>query len=192
MKKPLLPLIIVVLLTSTPAMASCWSQAEHHFGIEARLLQAIAITESNMNPAATGKNTNGSRDIGLMQINSVHLPQLKKLGIDEKRLYEDTCVSVMVGASVLADMMKKFGYSWEAVGAYNAGPAKGRQQLRMRYARKVWDHYQTIGSQGAPEIMPKSKPTTAAKPMVAPTETAAAKPMTAPTETAAGKPTLPG
>lgn len=148
----------LLLLTSTTAMADCWSEAEHHFGIEARLLQAIALTESNMNPAATGKNKNGTRDIGLMQINSIHLPRLSKLGIDEQRLYEDTCVSVMVGASVLAEMMTKFGYSWEAVGAYNAGPARGRQQLRMRYARKVWDNYQSLGRQDAPRMISAPAP----------------------------------
>ncbi len=135
---------LFVLLATTPALANCWSDAERHFGIEARLLQAIAITESNMNPAALGINKDGSRDIGLMQINSIHLPRLQKLGIDEKHLYEDSCVSVMVGASVLADMMKRYGYSWEAVGAYNAGTAAGRQQVRMNYARRVWQHYQVL------------------------------------------------
>ncbi len=158
MKTRMSALITIALFTATPAMASCWTEAEHHFGIEARLLKAIAITESNMNPAATGKNTNGSRDIGLMQINSIHLPRLNKLGINERVLYEDTCISVMVGASVLADMMKQFGYSWEAVGAYNAGPAKGRQPLRMRYAQKVWGNYQSLGTQDATAQLPAPTP----------------------------------
>lgn len=133
-----------LLLTATAASADCWSQAEHHFSIEARLLQAIALTESNMNPRATGKNKNGSRDIGLMQINSHHLPRLKTLGIDEQRLYNDSCLSVMVGASVLSDMMKRYGYSWEAVGAYNAGTGAGRKHLRMRYAQRVWHRYKSL------------------------------------------------
>lgn len=33
---------------------------------------AVAKAESNLNPYATNRNTNGSRDIGLFQINSVH------------------------------------------------------------------------------------------------------------------------
>lgn len=33
---------------------------------------AVAKAESNLNPLATNRNTNGSRDIGLFQINSVH------------------------------------------------------------------------------------------------------------------------
>ncbi|HEY0210488.1 type III secretion system invasion protein IagB [Acerihabitans sp.] len=136
------------------ASADCWSQAEQHFAIESRLLQAIALTESNMNPRATGKNANGTRDIGLMQINSVHLPRLKTLGVDERRLYEDSCVSVMVGASVLSDMMKRYGYSWEAVGAYNAGTGAGRKHLRMRYAKRVWEHYKKLDAGNAAEMAP--------------------------------------
>ncbi|WP_413728925.1 type III secretion system invasion protein IagB [Sodalis sp. RH22] len=139
-----------LLLSATAVSADCWSQAERHFSIESRLLQAIALTESNMNPRATGKNANGTRDIGLMQINSLHLPRLRTLGIDEQRLYEDSCVSVMVGASVLADMMKRYGYSWEAVGAYNAGTAAGRKHLRMRYAQRVWEHYKRLDTSSAP------------------------------------------
>ncbi len=144
----LLCLLMLLLLASARASASCWRDAERHFGIEARLLQAIAITESNMNPRATGINNNGSRDIGLMQINSIHLPRLKTLGIDEQRLYDDSCLSVMVGASVLADMMKLYGYSWEAVGAYNAGTAAGRRDLRKRYAQRVWNHYEKLPGAG--------------------------------------------
>ncbi|WP_413725738.1 transglycosylase SLT domain-containing protein [Sodalis sp. RH16] len=136
--------LLLLILASTPASATCWSDAERHFGIEARLLQAIAITESNMNPQATGFNKDGSRDIGLMQINSIHLPRLKALGIDEHLLYNDSCLSVMVGASVLADMMKRYGYSWEAVGAYNAGTAAHRRDLRRRYAKRVWGHYEKL------------------------------------------------
>lgn len=36
------------------------------------LMIAVAKAESGLNPLATNRNTNGSRDIGLMMINSVH------------------------------------------------------------------------------------------------------------------------
>lgn len=36
------------------------------------IMVAVAKAESNLNPLATNRNTNGSRDIGLFQINSVH------------------------------------------------------------------------------------------------------------------------
>lgn len=152
--------LLLLIVASVPASATCWSDAERHFRIEARLLQAIAMTESNMNPQATGFNKHGSRDIGLMQINSTHLPRLKALGIDEHLLYNDSCLSVMVGASVLADMMKRYGYSWEAVGAYNAGTAADRRDLRRRYAKRVWDHYEKLpaGGPGNAHAVPAKYP----------------------------------
>lgn len=36
------------------------------------VMVAVAKAESNLNPYAANRNTNGSRDIGLFQINSVH------------------------------------------------------------------------------------------------------------------------
>ncbi len=126
---------------SADLQANCWSYASQKFGIDRNLLIAIAQVESGMNPAAVNRNNNGSYDIGLMQINSSHMPKLKQLGLSEEHLKRDPCASILVGASMLADMMKIYGYSWEAVGAYNAGTGKGRHEIRMRYARKVWERY---------------------------------------------------
>ncbi|MGL4602962.1 MAG: transglycosylase SLT domain-containing protein, partial [Iodobacter sp.] len=109
--------LLLLLLCSSSAWADCWERAGQSFGISPELLYAIAQQESGLNPQASNRNSNGSDDIGLMQINSVHLPRLKKMGIDEKHLRQDPCLSIMIGASILSDMMKRYGYSWEAVGA---------------------------------------------------------------------------
>lgn len=128
------------------ASANCWHYASSKFGIESRLLRAIAHVESGMNPSALGRNTNGTTDMGLMQINSSHLKQLSKLGVTPATLTSDSCQSLVIGASILTDMMKVYGYSWEAVGAYNAGMRKDRHDLRMKYAQKVWRVYITLPS----------------------------------------------
>ena len=101
--------------------------------MNAYLLYAIAKTESGLNPNAVNRNRNGSYDIGLMQVNSRWLPTLRKYGVDEKQLF-DPCVSIHVGAWILAQNMQRMGNSWEAVGAYNAR----NPELRLRYARKVY------------------------------------------------------
>lgn len=59
------------------------------------------------------------------------------MGISEKQLLQDPCISVIVGASILSDMMKIYGYSWEAVGAYNAGTSPKRSDIRKRYAKNL-------------------------------------------------------
>ena len=97
-----------------------------------------------MNPYAIGWNRDGSHDVGLMQINSTHFEELQRYGIDERRLITEPCTSIMVGASILSNMIKVYGYNWEAVGAYNVGVKKENYPQRMIYAHKVWRKYQEI------------------------------------------------
>jgi len=100
------------------------------------LLMAIAQTESTMNPNARNRNSNGTVDIGLMQINSVHLPKLSQYGISEATLQNDACTSVKVGAWVLAQCIADHGYNWRAVGCYNTG-SRGSDSVRQVYVQKV-------------------------------------------------------
>lgn len=137
-------LIMLVCLGSGQAQAWCWSRAGQQHAIEPELLQAIADVESGQVADAINHNKNGTRDIGLMQINSSHLSRLSAQGITEQRLLDEPCLSVEVGASVLAGFVARYGYNWTAVGAYNAGNSPHRQAARLRYARKVWQRYRVI------------------------------------------------
>jgi soluble lytic murein transglycosylase-like protein len=119
-------------IAGSVAPATCWEQAAIRHQVNPHLLAAIAEVESGLRPGAIGRNTNGSIDIGLMQINSLWLPELQRHGIAPRDLL-DPCVSVHVGAWVLAQKMRRHGNTWMAVGAYNAGS----EVLRERYARKV-------------------------------------------------------
>lgn len=141
-------LIFLWLLLSQSALANCWDSAGYRYHVDPYLLFAIANVESGMNPYAVGWNHDGTRDVGLMQINSSHFPELQRAGIDENRLIAEPCTSIMVGASILSGMIKVYGYNWEAVGAYNAGLKKENYPQRMLYARKVWQKYQQLKSPG--------------------------------------------
>ncbi|MFP2344633.1 type III secretion system invasion protein IagB [Enterobacter ludwigii] len=136
--------LLLLLILSQSAAANCWDKAAHYYHVDPYLLYAIAQVESGMNPNAVGWNQDGSRDVGLMQINSTHFSELQRQGIDENRLVTEPCTSIMVGASILSKMMNVYGYNWEAVGAYNAGVKKENYSKRMNYARKVWAKYQEI------------------------------------------------
>ena len=141
-------LIFLWLLLSQSALANCWDNAGYRYHVDPYLLFAIANVESGMNPYAVGRNHDGTRDVGLMQINSSHFPELERAGIDENRLITEPCTSIMVGASILSGMIKVYGYNWEAVGAYNAGLKKENYPQRMLYAHKVWQKYQQLKSPG--------------------------------------------
>lgn len=129
------------------ASAFCWTEAGERYQVDPRLLWAIAKVESNFRLDARNRNRDGSYDIGLMQINSRHLPTLARYGYSERLLQQNGCASVMAAGWVLAGMIRTFGYNWRAVGAYNAGTAAGRDSARDRYARKVWQVYREAGEE---------------------------------------------
>ena len=130
--------IALALFTSVPAYA-CWDDAAARYQVNSTLLHAIARTESALNPQAINRNRNGSRDIGLMQINSSWLPILARHGIAERDLL-DPCTNIRVGAWILAQNFQRMGSDWNAVGAYNARtPA-----LRRAYAWKVYRNLQAV------------------------------------------------
>ncbi len=124
--------------SSFGAGAFCWQTAAERYGLPVALLIAIAEQESAFNPRAINSaNRNGTRDIGLMQINSMHLPELARLGIREADLF-DPCTNVQVGAWVLASAFAQYGYGWDAVGAYNAGGTRAAAPARAAYAWAIY------------------------------------------------------
>ncbi len=131
-------ILIATLLLVSYVQASenfCYSQASHMYRVDEGLLRSIAWVESHQNVNIVNTNANGTRDIGVMQINSSHLQELSKYSITEKELH-DPCVNIKVGAWILANSIYKYGNTWRAVGAYNAS-AVGGEQNRKIYAAKV-------------------------------------------------------
>lgn len=123
---------------------TCWDEAAQRYGVSAQLLYAIARVESGLDPQAVNwshVHRTGTHDIGLMQINSGHLPALKRHGITESDL-QSPCVNIHVGARLMADNFARLGMNWNAVGAYNAvcTELKGQDCARARtnYAWKVY------------------------------------------------------
>lgn len=115
---------------------ACWEEAANRHHVNPYLLYAIAKTESSLNPLAVNRNKNGSYDVGLMQINSMWFPTLRRYGINEEQLYQP-CVSIHVGAWILAQNMRRLGNSWNAVGAYNAASPARREQYAIKVYKNI-------------------------------------------------------
>lgn len=98
------------------------------FRIEPNLIKAIALVESNLKKDSIGKNRDKknnikSFDYGLMQINQMHIPMLKKRGIikDERDLLDNPCLNIKIGTEILYKHFSRCGMTWQCLGTYNAG-----------------------------------------------------------------------
>ena len=125
-------LTIVVILCPLHVLAFCFDEAGREYGINPDLLESIARLESNFNPEAINRNRSGSWDVGLMQINSTWIGAM---GLDGQELTRNPCYNVMIGAKILKQCISKHGYTWEAVGCYNAV----NPTYRVRYSWKIFE-----------------------------------------------------
>lgn len=123
----------------TPGV-NCWGLAAQRYDLNPYLLYSIALVESGMQAGVTSRpNRDGTHDIGLMQINSTWLrtPRFREAGITKQDLL-DSCTNIHIGAWVLKGNINTKGYTWEAIGSYNAWSNKKAQ---YRYATKVYTMY---------------------------------------------------
>ncbi|EFN8586644.1 lytic transglycosylase domain-containing protein [Escherichia coli] len=130
------------------ASSACFNEAGTMFRIEPNLIKAIALVESNLKKDSIGKNRDKknnikSFDYGLMQINQMHIPMLKKRGIikDERDLLDNPCLNIKIGTEILYKHFSRCGMTWQCLGTYNAGFAMDNQKKRLQYAQKIYIVY---------------------------------------------------
>ena len=126
--------LLLLLLVPVASHSFCFEDAGREYNISPQLLWAIAKVESNFNPVAINYNKNGSFDYGVMQINS---NWCSRLGYERWIGLSDACYNVRIGAWILSQCVVQYGYTWKAIGCYNASS----DAKQVRYANKV---YQTI------------------------------------------------
>jgi soluble lytic murein transglycosylase-like protein len=73
-----------------------------------------------------------------MQINTYWLTTAR---LDRERLLTDACYNTKAGARILRDCIDRHGYTWEAVGCYNATSS----DKRRNYAWKVYRQLESAG-----------------------------------------------
>jgi len=131
LKKLVFIFICLLLILPQIAFCFCFEEAGERYGISPQLLWGIAKVESNFNPYAVNSNSNGTYDFGVMQINS---SWYRTLGKELWGQLGDPCTNVYTGAWILARCIQRHGYTWEAVGCYNASS----RCKKVRYAKKVY------------------------------------------------------
>ncbi|WP_080947424.1 lytic transglycosylase domain-containing protein [Moraxella bovoculi] len=133
--------VAAAILFFAPNAKACWTEAGQKYDIDPLLLMAIGWKESNGRPNAVGPPLpDGNVALGLMQINTIHLPELRKWGIRRNDLF-NPCTSIHVGAYVLRDCINRFGEIWRSVGCYYGGPNSKAYTAMKNYSRDVQKYY---------------------------------------------------
>ena len=121
-------------------------------GVPTNLLRALARVESGFSASAVSQpNANGTRDYGLMQINT---HTLATFGISQTDAL-DPRTSIKAAVRLLLEIQRELGphfsaFTWPA--AYNAGPHAATHGIGEGYAQRVlwhWMLYDIAHSTGA-------------------------------------------
>jgi soluble lytic murein transglycosylase-like protein len=129
------------------------SLSAKRWGIQEELILAVAKTESSINPFAInirGKayypqdssealelirkasQEGKSFDTGVMQLN-IHT--LNLIGISPE-VALDPYINILIGSWLLANDLRRFGYTWKAIGNYHT-PVRKNPERAKAYAQKV-------------------------------------------------------
>ncbi len=128
-----------VLPADYPAPAAlvetCTAQAAEHFKLPVLVVRAVAKVEGGK-VGTVSRNKNGSVDLGIMQINSIHLPMLqKKFGVTWRDLAYKPCVNIGIGAWILAREIREAPDFWTGVGNYHSRTPKFHNRYKGLVAR---------------------------------------------------------
>lgn len=111
---------------------TCINNAAITYHVSAKLIVSILQVERGQSGKII-KNKNGTYDIGVMAINSLWLPELKKHGISEQAIQFDVCENVFVGTWILSKKLAGRNDLLAGIGDYNSH----RPSFNQRYYNKV-------------------------------------------------------
>lgn len=103
---------------STP-VERCIVPAALYHRVNHFVLRALLKVESGLKPSAVGRNTNGTTDVGIGQMNSMHFKELAKYGVAPENL-KDACVGTYVAAWHLRKGITKHGNTWFGIATYHS------------------------------------------------------------------------
>ena len=124
-----------------PASERCLLPAAQRHGVNPKILKAILQVESGMRADVVNHNRNGTMDVGMAQINSIHFPELAQWGITPSQLM-DPCVATHVAAWHLKRSLLRHGNTWFGVAAYHSATP----EHNLRYQELVRREMTRTGS----------------------------------------------
>ena len=111
-------------MAASKVLAACLMLASQTYSVPPAALVGIYKAEGGK-VGQEVKNTNGSADLGPMQINTIWIPELaEKWGVQEstarKWVRDDPCTNVNVAAWILKSHLNETGSLYKAIGQYHS------------------------------------------------------------------------
>lgn len=144
-----LPLIAIVCLLTGPAYAQpqvrpavslsaarnltpqCVAAAAYEYDVPLAALMGILAAEGGAVGQAV-RNSNGSWDLGPMQVNTCNLNALVSQGFTPEAIVRDGCVNARAAAWILRQEYTRTGNIWAAIGAYHSRTPRHRDAYIAR------------------------------------------------------------
>lgn len=119
----------------------CIIGASRRYNIHPLVIKSLLIHESGK-IGTLSKNTDGSYDLGPMQINTINVPFLQKefQNLTWKDLASDLCLNIYSGSYFLKTKLDEADNFWKGVGNYHSKTPF----LRERYLGKVIPIYKKL------------------------------------------------
>lgn len=124
------------------AVHQCVEYAAQGYGVHPFVIMAVLQVE-NGKIGTVSKNSNGSYDLGLMQLNTINLPAISSEfpGVTWREVTYSPCVNIGVGTWFLSERIREVnGDVWRGVGNYHSKTPK----YHRRYLNKVQSKYRDI------------------------------------------------
>ncbi len=124
-------------MMTAKALAVCIFAASQTYAVPPSVILGVLQVEGGRVGMAS-KNTNGSYDLGPMQINTLWVPQLARhWNVPEKKPHQlardDACINIGVGAWILRTKMNEAGSLYKGIAHYHSATP----HLGQKYRQKV-------------------------------------------------------
>lgn len=125
-------------MITTQVLAACLLLAANTYQVPPAVMIGIMHVEGGHVGQQVGPNSNGTYDLGPMQVNTRWIPELARAwNVDNRTAHmavrDDGCVNVKVAAWILKKKISEAGSLYEGIGGYHSATPGHRE----RYAAKV-------------------------------------------------------
>ncbi|TBW57438.1 lytic transglycosylase [Marinobacter halodurans] len=138
------PAIIKQMEQPSPVTQDCVDRVSAYYQVHPLVLSLVAQVEGG-STGTVAQNSNATSDLGVMQINSIHLQELKKNGITRAMVENNGCLNLSVAAwylrEVTAGIQVNSAEDWfRAIARYHSKT----EQYNKVYANKLMERYKAM------------------------------------------------